>query len=60
MALRAKEKRKMKVSEMIERIKSLVGEDDVDVFLDVKEGEFGFRGDFNIYLDADGDLNVRF
>ena len=49
----------MKMSAFLERIKSLVGEDDVDIYLDVKEGESGFTGNFNIYLDSDGDLTIR-
>jgi hypothetical protein len=50
----------MKVSELLKRIESLVGKDDVDIYLDVAQGEFGFRDDFKIYLDADGDLNIKF
>lgn len=50
----------MKLSEFMNRVKSLVGDDDVDIFLNVEQGEFGFTGDFNIYLDADGDLTIRY
>ena len=50
----------MKLSELMSKIRSLVGEYDADIYLDIEQGEFGFTGDFNVFLDSDGDLTIRF
>lgn len=50
----------MTVAELIKKIKSLHEDENAEIYLDIQEGEFGFRADFNIYLDSDNDLVIRF
>lgn len=49
----------MKLSEFNEKIKSLFGDEDVDIYLDTTSGIKALDGDFNIFIDGDGDARIE-